>query len=74
MWCQSEWQICLCFSGFPPIPGLKATGAEQGLIAALQAADKLASTDATEVADEEEDEKEEEEVGYQLHIIMFYTY
>lgn len=47
--------------GFPPIPGLKATGAEQGLIAALQAADKLASTDATEVADEEEDEKEEEE-------------
>ncbi|XP_053186148.1 coiled-coil and C2 domain-containing protein 1B [Scomber japonicus] len=47
--------------GFPPIPGQKATGAEQGFIAALEAANKLASTDATEVADEEEDEEKEEE-------------
>uniref|UniRef100_A0A671VG28 Coiled-coil and C2 domain containing 1B n=1 Tax=Sparus aurata TaxID=8175 RepID=A0A671VG28_SPAAU len=31
--------------GFPPIPGQKATGAEQGFVAALVAADKLASTD-----------------------------
>ncbi|XP_060901140.1 coiled-coil and C2 domain-containing protein 1B isoform X3 [Labrus mixtus] len=47
--------------GFPPIPGQKATGAEQGFIAALQAADKLASTDATELANEEEDDEEKEE-------------
>ncbi|XP_041659652.1 coiled-coil and C2 domain-containing protein 1B isoform X2 [Cheilinus undulatus] len=42
--------------GFPPIPGLKATGAEQGFIAALQAADKLASTDVNELANEEDDD------------------
>lgn len=48
--------------GFPPIPGQKATtGAEQGFVAALEAANKLASTDATEIADEEEDEEEKEE-------------
>uniref|UniRef100_UPI0037E8A401 coiled-coil and C2 domain-containing protein 1B n=1 Tax=Semicossyphus pulcher TaxID=241346 RepID=UPI0037E8A401 len=47
--------------GFPPIPGQKATGAEQGFIAALEAADKLSSTDATELANEEEDEEKEEE-------------
>ncbi|XP_040912213.1 coiled-coil and C2 domain-containing protein 1B isoform X2 [Toxotes jaculatrix] len=47
--------------GFPPIPGQKATGAEQGLVAALEAADKLASADAAEVPDEEEDEEKEEE-------------
>ncbi|XP_035525912.1 coiled-coil and C2 domain-containing protein 1B isoform X1 [Morone saxatilis] len=47
--------------GFPPIPGQKATGAEQGFVAALVAADKLTSTDATEIADEEEDEEKEEE-------------
>uniref|UniRef100_A0A3Q3EXJ1 Coiled-coil and C2 domain-containing protein 1B n=1 Tax=Labrus bergylta TaxID=56723 RepID=A0A3Q3EXJ1_9LABR len=47
--------------GFPPIPGQKATGVEQGFIAALQAADKLASTDATELANEEEDDDEKEE-------------
>uniref|UniRef100_A0A671VF35 Coiled-coil and C2 domain-containing protein 1B n=1 Tax=Sparus aurata TaxID=8175 RepID=A0A671VF35_SPAAU len=34
--------------GFPPIPGQKATGAEQGFVAALVAADKLASTDNEE--------------------------
>ena len=39
-------------------------GAEQGFIAALEAASKLASTDAAEVGDEEEEEKEEE-VSYQ---------
>uniref|UniRef100_A0A8C5GRM1 Coiled-coil and C2 domain-containing protein 1B n=1 Tax=Gouania willdenowi TaxID=441366 RepID=A0A8C5GRM1_GOUWI len=43
--------------GFPPIPGQKATGAEQGLIAALQTADQLASTDLSKVADEEENEE-----------------
>ncbi|XP_051261922.1 coiled-coil and C2 domain-containing protein 1B isoform X2 [Dicentrarchus labrax] len=47
--------------GFPPIPGQKATGAEQGFVAALVAADKLTSTDVTEIADEEEDEETEEE-------------
>ncbi|XP_039999794.1 coiled-coil and C2 domain-containing protein 1B isoform X2 [Xiphias gladius] len=46
--------------GFPPIPGQKAAGAEQGFIAALEAASKLASTDAAEVPDEEDEEKEEE--------------
>ncbi|KAI3374691.1 hypothetical protein L3Q82_021263 [Scortum barcoo] len=46
--------------GFPPIPGQKATGAEQGFVAALQAADKFASTDVAEIADEEEDEEKEE--------------
>uniref|UniRef100_A0A4W6FU94 Coiled-coil and C2 domain-containing protein 1B n=1 Tax=Lates calcarifer TaxID=8187 RepID=A0A4W6FU94_LATCA len=49
--------------GFPPIPGQKATGAEQGFIAALEAADKLASTDAAEAPDEEDDEEKEEEVA-----------
>lgn len=47
--------------GFPPIPGQKAAGAEQGFIAALEAASKLASTDAADVADEEDDEEKEEE-------------
>ncbi|XP_041849243.1 coiled-coil and C2 domain-containing protein 1B isoform X3 [Melanotaenia boesemani] len=46
--------------GFPPIPGQKAAGAEQGLIVALEAASKLASTDVAEVGDEEDDEREEE--------------
>ncbi|XP_005729085.1 coiled-coil and C2 domain-containing protein 1B [Pundamilia nyererei] len=46
--------------GFPPIPGQKAVGAEQGIVAALEAANKLASSDAAEVADEEEDETKEE--------------
>uniref|UniRef100_A0A8C9X0G4 Coiled-coil and C2 domain containing 1B n=1 Tax=Sander lucioperca TaxID=283035 RepID=A0A8C9X0G4_SANLU len=57
--------------GFPPIPGQKASGAEQGFVAALEAANKLASTDASQIADEEEDEEKEEEVGYQQHIIIF---
>ncbi|KAM9789441.1 coiled-coil and C2 domain-containing protein 1B [Neosynchiropus ocellatus] len=43
--------------GFPPIPGHDSTGADQGLDAMLQAADKLVSTN--DVADEEEDEDEE---------------
>lgn len=46
--------------GFPPIPGQKSPGAEQGFVAALEAAEKLASTDVTEAADDEEDEKEDE--------------
>ncbi|CAJ1072540.1 coiled-coil and C2 domain-containing protein 1B isoform X1 [Xyrichtys novacula] len=47
--------------GFPPIPGQKSTGAEQGFIAALQAADKIASTDPAEVEKEEDEEDKEEE-------------
>ncbi|XP_071780419.2 coiled-coil and C2 domain-containing protein 1B isoform X1 [Centroberyx gerrardi] len=47
--------------GFPPIPGQEAAGAEQGFAAVLEAANKLASTDATEVGDEEGDEEKEEE-------------
>lgn len=47
--------------GFPPIPGQKATGAEQGFVAALVAADKLTSSDAAEIADEEEEDEAEEE-------------
>ncbi|XP_053738784.1 coiled-coil and C2 domain-containing protein 1B [Synchiropus splendidus] len=43
--------------GFPPIPGHKSTGGDQGLVAALQAADKLVSTE--NVAEEEDDEDEE---------------
>ncbi|XP_077371742.1 coiled-coil and C2 domain-containing protein 1B [Festucalex cinctus] len=48
--------------GFPPIPGQKATTAEQGLVAALEAASKLSATDdaAAVSADEEEEEKEVE--------------
>ncbi|XP_073348051.1 coiled-coil and C2 domain-containing protein 1B isoform X2 [Pagrus major] len=47
--------------GFPPIPGQKATGAEQGFVAALVAADKLASTDNVEIADDDDEEEKEEE-------------
>lgn len=46
--------------GFPPIPGQQATGADQGFIAALQAADKIASTDVNELVNEDDDDKEEE--------------
>uniref|UniRef100_A0A673BRK6 C2 domain-containing protein n=1 Tax=Sphaeramia orbicularis TaxID=375764 RepID=A0A673BRK6_9TELE len=53
--------------GFPPIPGHNTTGAEHGLVAALEAANKLASTDEAE--DEGDDEEKEEEVGYLHHII-----
>lgn len=60
-------RICFCPSGFPPIPGQKATGAQQGFVAALMAADKLASTDAVELADEND---EDEEVGYHQYIIQ----
>ncbi|KAK2895939.1 coiled-coil and C2 domain-containing protein 1B isoform X1 [Channa argus] len=42
--------------GFPPIPGQKAPAPEQGLVAALEAANKLAVTDAPEVPDEEDEE------------------
>lgn len=38
-------------------------GAEQGIVAALEAANKLASSDAAEVADDEDDEAKEELVG-----------
>lgn len=54
-------RISFYLSGFPPIPGQKATGAEQGFVAALVAADKLTSTETVEIADEEDDD--EVEVG-----------
>ncbi|KAK5919877.1 hypothetical protein CgunFtcFv8_023738 [Champsocephalus gunnari] len=53
--------------GFPPIPGQKAAGADQGLIAALDAADKIASADATETADEDEEGEKEEETKRAEH-------
>ncbi|XP_024137181.1 coiled-coil and C2 domain-containing protein 1B [Oryzias melastigma] len=46
--------------GFPPIPGQKTAGAEEGFIAALEAANKLASTDAA--GGEEDDDDDEEEL------------
>ncbi|KAM4728396.1 coiled-coil and C2 domain-containing protein 1B isoform 2-T2 [Anableps anableps] len=49
--------------GFPPIPGQKAAGAEQGFIAALEAASKLASPDAADVGDEEDEEAEESKIA-----------
>lgn len=49
---------CIYFSGFPPIPGHKSTGAEQGFVAALVAADKLTATDTGEIADGQNDEEE----------------
>lgn len=54
----------LSSAGFPPIPGHKSTGAEQGFIAALETADKLTSTGAVnEAANEDEEEEREEEVA-----------
>lgn len=41
--------------GFPPIPGQKS-GSEQGIVAALEAANKLASTDITAAEEDEEEE------------------
>uniref|UniRef100_H2LF51 Coiled-coil and C2 domain containing 1B n=1 Tax=Oryzias latipes TaxID=8090 RepID=H2LF51_ORYLA len=49
--------------GFPPIPGQKAEGAEQGFIAALEAANKLASTDAAEEEDDDDDDDKGEEAA-----------
>ncbi|XP_060762527.1 coiled-coil and C2 domain-containing protein 1B [Neoarius graeffei] len=46
--------------GFPPIPGQQAVRPEQGLAAALETANKLASNEA-EGGDEDEEEKEETE-------------
>ncbi|XP_062843686.1 coiled-coil and C2 domain-containing protein 1B isoform X2 [Trichomycterus rosablanca] len=45
--------------GFPPMPGQEAAKPEQGLVAALEAAGKLASTEA-EGGDDEDDEEEKE--------------
>lgn len=42
-------------SGFPPIPGHKSTGAEQGFVAALVAADKLTAADTADEANDEEE-------------------
>lgn len=60
--------LFFCLSGFPPIPGQKATGAEQGLVAALVAADKLTSTDTVEIADGDEEDEEEKEVNHHLYM------
>lgn len=46
--------------GFPPIPGQKSPEAEQGFVAALEAAEKLANADVNETAEDEEEEREEE--------------
>lgn len=61
-------RISIYLSGFPPIPGQKATGAEQGFVAALVAADKLTSTETVEIADEEDDD----EVEVSLHPCVMY--
>uniref|UniRef100_A0A3Q1GC44 Coiled-coil and C2 domain containing 1B n=1 Tax=Acanthochromis polyacanthus TaxID=80966 RepID=A0A3Q1GC44_9TELE len=42
--------------GFPPIPGQKETGAEQGFVAALEAASKLTSTDAPVMPDKDQNQ------------------
>ncbi|XP_054611591.1 coiled-coil and C2 domain-containing protein 1B [Dunckerocampus dactyliophorus] len=47
--------------GFPPIPGQKSTTAEQGLVAALEAATKIASTDDDAASEDEEEEEKEKE-------------
>ncbi|KAB5535951.1 hypothetical protein PHYPO_G00123770 [Pangasianodon hypophthalmus] len=47
--------------GFPPIPGQEAVKPEQGLAAALETANKLASNEAEGGDDEEEEEEEETE-------------
>ncbi|XP_019739266.1 coiled-coil and C2 domain-containing protein 1B isoform X3 [Hippocampus comes] len=46
--------------GFPPIPGQKATTAEQGLFAALEVASKISTTDDDAGSADEEEEKEVE--------------
>ncbi|KAK7944866.1 hypothetical protein WMY93_000594 [Mugilogobius chulae] len=46
--------------GFPPIPGQKTPEADQGIVASLEAAHKLASADVNEAAEEEGDEPETE--------------
>lgn len=63
----------ISLSGFPPIPGHKSTGAEQGFVAALVAADKLTATDTGEIADEQNDE---EEVcwKYNFRAILFFLW
>lgn len=66
-----EYFICFNFTGFPPLPGQKAPTAEEGFVAALEAANKLATTDATEVPDGEEDQEEAEEVGNQRQTVIF---
>eukprot|EP00066_Takifugu_rubripes_P025202 XP_011614468.1 PREDICTED: coiled-coil and C2 domain-containing protein 1B [Takifugu rubripes] len=43
--------------GFPPIPGHKGTGAEQALVAALVAVDKLTAADTAEEPNDEEESK-----------------
>lgn len=52
------WYSGYYLAGFPPIPGQKTAGAEQGFVAALMAVDKLISNDNVEVADEDDDEEE----------------
>uniref|UniRef100_A0A3B4A2J0 C2 domain-containing protein n=1 Tax=Periophthalmus magnuspinnatus TaxID=409849 RepID=A0A3B4A2J0_9GOBI len=49
--------------GFPPIPGQKTPEADQGIVVALEAAHKLASTDVNQTAEEEEEEEGEEQEG-----------
>uniref|UniRef100_H3AVE0 Coiled-coil and C2 domain-containing protein 1B n=1 Tax=Latimeria chalumnae TaxID=7897 RepID=H3AVE0_LATCH len=42
--------------GFPPIPGIEGSGGDQGIIGVLEAASKLANTEAKEEEDAEDDE------------------
>ncbi|XP_064415879.1 coiled-coil and C2 domain-containing protein 1B isoform X2 [Latimeria chalumnae] len=44
--------------GFPPIPGIEGSGGDQGIIGVLEAASKLANTEAKEEEDAEDDENE----------------
>lgn len=45
----------LYLSGFPPIPGHKSTGAEQGFVAALVVADKLTAADTADKPNDDEE-------------------
>ncbi|XP_020796667.2 coiled-coil and C2 domain-containing protein 1B isoform X2 [Boleophthalmus pectinirostris] len=47
--------------GFPPIPGQKTPEADQGIVAALEAAHKLASADVNQTAEDDEGEEQEAE-------------
>lgn len=59
-------------SGFPPIPGQQAVRPEQGLAAALETANKLASNEA-EGRDEDEEEKEETEKEKESKQVCLFT-
>ncbi|XP_053293559.1 coiled-coil and C2 domain-containing protein 1B isoform X1 [Pleuronectes platessa] len=47
--------------GFPPIPGQRASAAEQRFVAALEVASKIVDGDPAEAPEEDEDEEKQEE-------------